>query len=67
MRFCAIFLIFAGIFMGLAQASQQIRDYETIRRQAMKNIASLETILDHRGVKNGRHKNRRIGGNIVMG
>ncbi|PIC45424.1 hypothetical protein B9Z55_005448 [Caenorhabditis nigoni] len=48
-----------------------IQDFEAIRQNAVRNIASLENILEHRHPGSHRHhkiqKSRRIGGNIVMG
>ncbi|CAE17918.1 Neuropeptide-Like Protein [Caenorhabditis elegans] len=68
MRIFIYFLVLCNAICTLM--AYDIRDFEVIRQNAVRNIASLENILEQRLPSHRHHKSpksRRIGGNIVMG
>ncbi|EFP05159.1 hypothetical protein GCK72_005702 [Caenorhabditis remanei] len=69
MRLFFYFLVLCNVISTLL--AYDVRDFENLRQNTIRNIASLENILEHRIAGAHRHhkipKSRRIGGNIVMG
>ncbi|EGT30968.1 hypothetical protein CAEBREN_24037 [Caenorhabditis brenneri] len=60
------FCFFILCISFLLAYSFDVKDYEVIRANSLKNIARLEILLGHRII--GRHwMSHRIGGNIVLG